>query len=248
MFEYKVSVIIPVYRGEKFIAKNLELIKQSLTTTFKNFEIICVIDGLVDNGLEEAKKVEGVKVLWSKNNLGKGAALKYGFENSTGNFITFLDADMDIAPQELKNFIPYMATADVVIGSKRHPFSKVKYPLIRRILSKGFQICYLCILGLDLRDTQSGLKLIKREVLEIIIPLVMVKRYAFDLELCFLAHKHGFRIVEAPIKLDYKYAGSGVDVHAIINALLDTLAIRYRYTFLKYYQKKFHEEKFKNIK
>ncbi len=240
----KLSVIIPVYNAEKFIAKNLEKIKQSISRYFPNYEIIAVIDGNGDKSMKEAKKVKGIKVIGFVENKGKGAALKYGFENSTGDYITFLDCDMDINPEQLKNFIPYMATADLVIGSKRHPFSKVEYPWDRKILSKGFQIYSWMILQVHLRDTQSGLKLIKREVLKVIMPLILVKRYAFDLELCFLAQKHGFRTVEAPISINYQFVGSGINKRAILGMFLDVLAIRYRYSFLNYYQKKFWEEKF----
>ena len=237
----KLSVIVPCYRAEKFIKKNLTEMKNSIGKYFPNYEIIAVVDGELDKTTEEARKVPGIKVLSYKENKGKGYALKYGFEHSTGDYITFVDCDMDIHPDQLKNFLPYLATADLVIGSKRHPFSKLIYPFSRRVMSKGFQIYSWLILGIKLRDTQSGLKLIKREVLEIIMPLILVKRYAFDIELCFLAQKHGFRTVEAPLHIDYKFAGSGINNSAVLGMFLDVLAIKYRYTFKHYYQNKFHE-------
>ena len=240
----KLSVIVPVYKAEKFIVKNLEKMKESISKYFPNYEIIAVIDGNGDNSMKEAKKVKGIKVIGFKENKGKGAALKYGFENSTGDYITFMDCDMDIHPEQIKNFIPYMTTADLVIGSKRHPFSKVNYPLFRKILSKGFQIYSWLILQVHLKDTQSGLKLVKREVLEVIMPLILIKRYAFDLELCFLAQKHGFRTVEAPININYQFSGTGVNKKTILGMFLDVLAIRYRYSFLRYYQKKYWEDRF----
>lgn len=241
----KISVIVPIYKAEKFIANNLERMKKSISKCFPNYEIIAVIDGNVDNSYSEAKKVKGIKVISLEKNGGKGAALKHGFEYSTGDYITFIDCDMDIHPEQIRNFIPYMATADLVIGSKRHPFSKLKYPWHRKILSKGFQIFSWLVLQVHLRDTQSGLKLIKREVLEVIMPLILVKRYAFDLEICFLAQKHGFRTVEAPlyVNFDDKKKGSA-SWKTIKGMFLDTLAIRYRYSFLQYYQKKFWEDKF----
>lgn len=244
MDDKKLSVIVPVYRAEKFIARNLEQMRDSISEHFPNHEIIVVIDGSPDNSFKEAKGVKGITVMGYKENRGKGAALKYGFEHSTGNYITFADCDMDLHPDQLKNFIPYLATADLVIGSKRHPFSKVRYPLIRKILSKGFQMYSGAVLGVNLSDTQAGLKIIKREVLDVIMPLVMVKKYAFDLELCFLAQKHGFRLVEAPINLDYKFTGSGVTTDAIWGMFVDVLAIRYRYSILNYYKKQFWKDKF----
>lgn len=243
--EKKLSVIVPVYKAEAFIKTNLEQIKKSVSEYFPNNEIIAVIDGHVDNSMLEAFKARGVKVIGYDENKGKGYALKYGFEHSTGEYITFIDCDMDIHPRQLKNFLPYMATADLVIGSKRHPFSKLHYPLKRKILSIGFLIYSWLILGVKLRDTQSGMKLIKREVLEIVLPLVLVKRYGFDLELCFLAQKHGFRAVEAPLHINYgefnKEQGSTIKFRNIIGMFLDVLAIRYRYSIKKYYQKEFHK-------
>ena len=145
----KLSVIVPVYKAEGFIAENLEKMKKGISKYFKNYEIIAVIDGYVDKSLEEAKKIPGIKVIGYKENKGKGHALKYGFEHSKGEYITFIDCDMDIDPKQLKNFIPYAATADIVIGSKRHPFSKVEYPFSRKILSNGFRMYSWLILGVN---------------------------------------------------------------------------------------------------
>lgn len=240
----KLSVIVPVYKAEAFIRKNLEEMKMSIPKYFPNFEIIAVIDGEFDKSKEEAEKVRGIKVVSYKQNKGKGNALKVGFENSTGELITFLDCDMDIHPEQLKNFLPYFATAELVIGSKRHPFSKLQYPFKRKVLSTFFLIYSWLVLGVKLRDTQSGLKMIKREVLEVIMPLLLVKSYAFDIELCFLAQKHGFRAVEAPLHIHYKeFEGKSttVNIRAIKGMFLDVLAIRYRYTFKKFYQKAFWE-------
>ncbi len=241
----KISVIVPVYRAEKFIKKNLRFMKKEFSKLELDFEIIAVIDGYVDNSLREAKKVKGIKVVGYKKNKGKGGALKYGFKYVTGDYVTFIDCDMDINPKQLTNFLPYMATADIVIGSKRHPFSKLNYPLIRKFLSKGFQLYTWLLLGLNLTDTQTGLKLIKRDVLEVIMPLLLVKNYAFDVEMCFLAIKHGFRVVESPINIEYKFNGTGINFQAILGMALDVLAIRYRYSILKYYQHKYHEAHFK---
>jgi glycosyltransferase involved in cell wall biosynthesis len=249
----KLSVIVPVYKAESFIKCNLEEIKKSISQYFPNNEVIAVIDGNGDNSLSEAKKAKGVKIVSYEVNQGKGHALKIGFEASTGDYITFIDCDMDIHPQQFKNFLPYLATADIVIGSKRHPFSKLNYPFKRKVLSLGFLIYSWLILGVKLRDTQSGLKLIKREVLEVIMPLLIVKRYAFDLELCFLAQKHGFRSVEAPLHITYnqftnsKDKESTIKIKDIQGMFLDVLAIRYRYSIIHHYQHAFwHNMEWKN--
>ena len=114
-------------------------------------------------------------------------------------------------------------------------------------MSVGFHYLSRIVLGISINDTQSGLKLLKRDLLEIIMPLVLVKRYAFDLELCFLAEKHGFRTVEAPIKIDFK-GRSNINAGVAFNMFKDMLAIRYRYTIKRYYQKKYRDFHLAGIK
>jgi glycosyltransferase involved in cell wall biosynthesis len=242
--EKKVSIIVPVYRGESFIKKNLEVMKNSISEVFPRNEIIAVIDGHKDKSFTEARKVKDVKVVGYFKNMGKGNALKYGFSHCTGDYVIFLDSDLDLPPKQLKNFLPYLATADIVIGSKRHPFSKVEYPFARKVLSKGFWLYSNMILGVGLSDTQSGMKIMKKEVLDVLMPLVTIKKYAFDLELMFLAKQHNFRTVEAPITVDFHRKHSGIGMNSIMGMALDVLGIRYRYSILNYYQKKYHENAF----
>ena len=236
------SIIIPIYKAESFIKKNLEEIKRTIDEIFPDNEIIAVIDGEDDNSKQEAVKVDGILTYSYKTNKGKGHALYHGFKQSTGKFIAFVDCDLDLDPSQLINFVPYLTTSDIVVGSKRHPFSKINYPFKRKVLSIGFFLYSRIILGVRLRDTQSGLKLIKREALEIIMPLLQVKRFSFDLELCFLAQKHGFKMVEAPLHLTYQQfeeVSSTIRFKDIFIMFYEVLQIRVNYSFKKVYQKEF---------
>ena len=186
-----------------------------------------------------------MKVLSYPRNQGKGFALRYGIERATGDYILFVDIDGDIPIKQIVNFFPYLSTSDIVIGSKRHPFSKINYPWIRKIMSKIFQLCYKIILGVNLRDTQSGLKIIKREVLDAINVSLKINRFSFDIELCFLAQKHGFKVVEAPINIEFKNdIKSTIKISTPLKMLIDIFYIRYLYSIKKYYQKEFHKKKF----
>src|SRR5690606_13340381 len=88
-------------------------------------------------------------------------------------------------------------------------------------------------------DTQVGMKVFRREVLDEVLPVVLVKRYAFDLEILAVARSFGFdRIAEAPVRLHYKFTGSGVNWRAIAQALWDTAAIFYRLRLLRFYERR----------
>jgi hypothetical protein len=85
------------------------------------------------------------------------------------------------------------------------------------------------------RDTQVGLKLFRREVLIAVLPRIVVKRYAFDLELLVVTHHLGFsRVVEAPVHIGQRFS-STINRQAIANILLETAATFYRKNVLRYY-------------
>ena len=90
-----------------------------------------------------------------------------------------------------------------------------------------------------MRDTQVGLKVFRREVAEEVLPLLLVKQFAFDLEFLAVARALGYgRIREQPVTLQYRFTGSGVRSIAVLLALIDTAAIFYRLRILRYYQRK----------
>ena len=246
----KLSVIIPVYRGEKTINSNLIRFKNQMRSLRSKYigrwEIIVIVDGsLADRTYEEAKRVKGVSVYQYYQNQGKGYALMYGVKKSIGDYIIFLDADGDFEIKQIRNFLPYLSSADVVVGSKRHPFSKIEYPWFRRLLSRIFQFISKIILDINLRDTQSGFKVIKREVLDTLGDLTVIRKFAFDLELCFLAQKYGFRVVEAPINIKFQGRSTISFKHAFA-MLFDVFRIRFFFSFKKVYQSKFYQQNFKD--
>ncbi|OIP55410.1 hypothetical protein AUK13_02855 [Candidatus Kuenenbacteria bacterium CG2_30_39_24] len=243
-----ISVIVPVYNINQKFNDNLNLLNFELTANFSDYEIIVVDDGSKNYQPSFSYLNEKIKFFHYDINQGKGHALKYGFEQSKGDLIVFIDGDLELHPREIKNFVNLMEIygVDVVIGSKRHPYSEVNYPLLRRILSFGYQIFIRIFCDLKgVRDSQVGLKLFKREVLASSLPRVLVKKWAFDLELLTVASHLGYKkILEAPIKLDYKSdfgTNSPKELFHLWQVawplLIDTLAIIYRLRILKYYDK-----------
>jgi glycosyltransferase involved in cell wall biosynthesis len=179
-----------------------------------------------------------VRVFHYPMNIGKGFALSCGVDQSAGNLVTFIDADMELDPATIGRFIEIMRTSgcDAVIGSKRHPESRVSYPKFRGLQSAMYQFLIHLLFNLNVRDTQTGLKLFRRQVLKDALPLLAIKKFAFDLELLVVARYLGYRnVVEAPISLDYKFE-STVNLWSAWRVLWDTAAIFYRLRILRYYQ------------
>lgn len=236
------SIIVPAYKQEKTIKKDLENIDEVLSKGLRDYdyEIICVVDGMIDRTLGEAKKVKSskVRIVNYKHNKGKGHAVRYGMVCSKGNLISFLDAGMEISPASITMLMAHMEwyNADVIVGSKRHPVSRVNYPLLRHILSVGYHLGAKFLFGLPLTDTQSGIKIFKRKVLEKILPRLLVKRYAMDIEMLAVSRHLGFRrIYEAPIEVKFDKKTSGIHWTTIFHMVWDTLAVFYRLRILRYY-------------
>lgn len=244
----KISVIMPAYRESGRIAGSIKR-TETFLKGLGDYEIIVVDDGSDDGTYEEAMKSAGpnIRVLRYEKNQGKGNALKFGFNHSDGDIVAFVDADMDLPPEQLSAFIEIMERekADFVVGSKFHPFSEVNYPKRRRFLSFCYQSLIRTFFNLNLSDTQVGMKVMKREPASRIMPALLVKKYAFDLEMLANARRMGYNIAEAPIKLNYNF-NSNVGMRSIRNIFVDTCAIFYRMKILRYYDKVDHDESVDN--
>jgi len=243
-FKGKLSILVPAHNEGPHIYGNIREIQRVFDEIGCRYELIIIDDGSKDETYENAQKaVKGFKNIIIKKmrqNRGKGRALKYGFRFAKGDLVAFLDADLDLHPEQIQNLFKIMneEEVDVVIGSKRHPESKLKYPWHRKIISNVYFFLVKSMFGLPLRDTQTGIKLFKYEVLKKIFPKVLIKRYAFDLELLVNAHHLGYKIAEAPITLNYQRFMGRIGLKAIYHTGLDTMAIFYRMYILKYYNGK----------
>lgn len=238
-----ISVIVPTFRQEKKIVKDIKKIEAALSQVGHPYEVIVVVDGNVDKTLEEASRVKSknVAVYGYDSNHGKGYAIRYGMVRSKGEIIGFIDAGMDLNPNGLSMLLEHFDwyDADIIVGSKRHPVSKVNYPFNRRVISYLSQIFIRLLFGLNIRDTQVGMKFFRRTVLENVLPRLLVKQYAFDIEILTVAHSLGYkRIYEAPIELNWNM-GSGITTSNLWKVLLltlwHTLAIFYRLKIRRYY-------------
>ena len=245
-----ISIIVPAFKQEKTIVRDLKKIKLVLDQLRYPNELICVVDGKADNTFTKAsqfaKNFSNVKVIGYDTNKGKGYAIRFGMAESKGDIVGFIDAGMDLNPNGLSMLLEHFEWygADIIVGSKRHPVSKVYYPWQRKILSMGYQFLVWLFFGLKVKDTQVGMKFFKREVLEKVLPRLLVKRFAFDIEMLAVANYLGFgRIFEAPVDIKLHFGGTSTItsqkfIKEVFAMLLDTLAVFYRLKILRYYSDK----------
>jgi len=237
MQQVELSFVIPAYNEEDFIEDTLGTIDEVIKDKNLPYEIVVVNDGSKDDTLAKARRYAGknghVKVLSYSENVGKGHAVKTGFMKANGNVVIFVDSDMDIDLRTISKYLDALKHVDIVIASKRHRDSRVDTPISRRILSGIFNGLVRVLTGVPLKDTQSGLKAMKKSAFVNIIPRLAVKRYAFDVELLAVANLQGLKVVEMPvnIKLDANFKPE-----AMWHMFLDLLGITYRLRITHWYQ------------
>lgn len=237
------SLIVPVYKQEKTIVQDIKQIKNVLDSIRYDYEIIIVFDGATDQSYKKIKQanIPKVKTISYIKNQGKSHAIQIGMKKAVGDYIMFIDSGMEIDPNSISMLLEHMEwyNADVIVGSKRHPASQVNYVASRKLLSEGYYYIVKFLFGIKVRDTQAGIKIFRKNVLEKVLPKMVGKKFTGDLEMLVIADTLGFkRIFEAPIKLNYALGSlsSATTIKSILNILIDTLAIWYRKNVLRYYK------------
>jgi glycosyltransferase involved in cell wall biosynthesis len=226
------SLVVPFYNPGPVVRQTVERAASALDACGIAFEIIGVSDGSTDGS---AASLDGllpgvVHTVALDTNHGKGYAVRAGMERARGRFVGFIDADGDIPPEILKEFVAVAMTQspDIVFGSKRHPDSEVNASVVRRLSSLGYRWLVSVLFDLSVPDTQTGIKLLRAEVVAAALSQMTENRFAFDLELFLLARSLGFDAwVDLPVRVD-KGSSSTVSLRAAGSIVVDTMNIYWK--------------------
>jgi glycosyltransferase involved in cell wall biosynthesis len=202
----KISIVVPIYNEEKTLEKIIAAVENADVFGLEK-EIVLVNDCSKDKSKEILEKYkERHKVLHHEKNKGKGAALKTGFQNSTGDIVLIQDADLEYDPNEYVNLIkPILdGKADVVFSSRflsHHPHRVLYFwhSLGNKFLTGLSNV----MTSLNLTDVESCYKAFKKETLDRIAPKLKSNRFGIDPELVAraakLSRKNECRIYEVGI-------------------------------------------------
>ena len=187
------SILIPVFNEEE----SLLALFSELKNHFKNnvaVEIIFINDGSSDNSQilieKEISHHSSWKLINLYRNYGKSIALQSGIDISSGELIATLDSDLQDDPKELMNLVNKLNDADVIVGWKKNRLD----PLEKRLASKVFNFFIRIFSGLKIMDSNSGLKVLKREVAKSLNLYGGRHRY-----IPLLAHQKNFVVNEIPV-------------------------------------------------
>ncbi len=228
-----VTLVLPFFNpGPTVLLDTLERSATTLSAAGITFEIIAVSDGSTDGS---HRALDGLlpgvlQTIVLPTNRGKGYALREGMSRGSGRYIGFIDADGDIAPEVLSEFVTATAdNPDIIYGTKLHRGGRIHYPFVRKVYSWAYRHLVKNLFDLPLVDTQTGVKLVRREVLSVLLPFMIEDGFAFDLELFVLARQLGFdRLVELPVRVQ-KRASSTISIRSVWSIWRDTVAIFWRH-------------------
>ena len=232
----RLSVVVPAFNEAQRLSATIEVIAAWAEARLSAAEILIVDDGSTDQTRQVAealaarlgsKKVR-IAVLGRTQNLGKGASVREGMLAASEPWVLMTDADLSTPIEDLDTLAAAADGAQVVFGSRAARGAQVTQhqPLYRELMGKTFNKLVRLIVTGGIRDTQCGFKLFDREAARAIFSRAKVDRFAFDVEVAFLARKLGLTVREVPVR----WANSpATTVHAIRDSarmFADLLRIR----------------------
>lgn len=227
--DVELSVVIPFFNPGDSMRPTVDRLVDALRREDVGFEVICVSDGSTD-GSEHSLEGAGdeVRVIVNPVNRGKGAALHTGFSHALGSFVGMVDADGDIDPVHLVDYVRLAQAngAHIVYADKRLAASTSASSPFRKLVSIGFSSVVGTLFALGVRDTQTGCKLFSRHAMATVLPRLREERFAFDLEFFVAAKAAGVSSLHAaPVHLSERLAGSTVTSSTILRTLGDALTV-----------------------
>jgi glycosyltransferase involved in cell wall biosynthesis len=204
--EHSLLLLIPAYNEEC----RIEPVLRDYARYFKEhhrgkFQLVVVLNGCTDNTLDVVRRVgadyRAVTALEFPDAIGKGGALIEGLKLAPlADLIGYVDADGATPPRAFHDLVRHIEEADCVIGSRWLPGAvlHVEQSGQRRFASRAFHLIVQCLFWMNIRDTQCGAKVMRREAVEKVHSSLRIADMAFDINLLYSLKRAGYRILEVP--------------------------------------------------
>jgi glycosyltransferase involved in cell wall biosynthesis len=231
------SIVVPAFNEAVRIGERAGLLNAAakagdidpLTT-----ELIIVDDGSTDETARRAERLLApfyprLRILTLHKNSGKGAAIRVGAGAAAAPFVAFMDADMSVDPAQVPLLVAAMKNADVAIGSRSLTDSTIQsHSRHRVVMGRSFNFLANAMTNVGLKDTQCGFKAFRTPIARILFHLMVIDRFAFDVEVLSLARQLGMQISEVPVEWQ---EGPNSTVRPVSDSMamaVDVLRIRWR--------------------
>ncbi len=236
-----ISYILPTYQAETFIYNNLKAFSKYCLESGYNSEIIVVNDGSTDRTNETIERYlreqdgDMVKYINMLQNMGKGTAIKNGIEESKGQYIVFTDCDLQYSFKNIKDVVDALLHngTNIVIASRMHKdsiytikSSNLSWIYIRHTAGRIYNKLIKFFTGLNLDDTQAGLKGFDRDTAGLIFRKMTISGFGFDVDILACAKENNKKISTIPVEFNYEHEMSTINfVRQIFIMSIDVLRV-----------------------
>jgi dolichyl-phosphate beta-glucosyltransferase len=229
----ELSIVVPAFDEAERLGPSLRRVLDYLARRGEGAEVLVVDDGSRDGTAAVARgfAAEGVRLLSHPGNRGKGAAVRTGLAASRGRRVLITDADLSTPIDDLELLEPHLAEAELVLGSRGVAASRIseRQPFYREWMGRTFNLLVRSAGVRGIRDTQCGFKLLDGEVARRLAAELTVDRFAYDVELVFVARRHGYRVVEVGVRWADSPASRVHPVWDSLSMMRDLARIRWRH-------------------
>jgi len=205
-----ISLFIPIYNEEKIAEYNISQIYDKMSEFFSDFEIIVVNDNSNDNSEDIlrsiSKKNKRIKYVTFNNGPSRRENLAEAFKLAKGNIIAFMDMDIPVSLDSLKELIESVeGNYDLSTGSRYLDESKIKRTLLRHVISIIYNSFMKLYFRSKVKDHQCGFKAFKKEVIfnlikELGYDKTFKRGWFWDVELLIRAQRKGYNVYEFPVQ------------------------------------------------
>jgi dolichyl-phosphate beta-glucosyltransferase len=208
------TIVIPAYNEELRLPDSLLKIANFLRQQTYRSEVLVVENGSTDRTAWMVEEFQAnhvkpddpfeIRLLHSAK--GKGAAVKMGMLTGCGQYFFLCDADLSMPIEEIEQFLlpQLLKSYDVIIGSREASGARrYNEPFHRHLLGRVFNLLVHALIIPNIKDTQCGFKCFTHRAVHSIFPCITIDGWGFDIEVLYIAHQRGFRVIEIPIQWYY---------------------------------------------
>jgi len=219
------TVVIPAYHEGDRLRETVRRVGEVCASVAGAHEIIVVLDGAEEatraSVQPDARAGREVRVLVNERNRGKGFSIRRGVLDARGACVVFTDADLSIPIESLGAFMAALdGGADIAIATRLAADAKEHGTRARgrRFMSRAFNTLVQGTMLPGITDSQCGFKAFRRDVARQLFQAQRIDRFAFDVEVLWLARAWGYRVVEVPVTCVYY-------THSSVRRVLDSVSM-----------------------
>lgn len=226
-----VSIVLPCYRAAHLARRSVATLVDALVASTLDWEIVVVDDGGGDFAPAEWEDESHIRLIRLPQNRGKGAAVRAGMLAASGSVRVFTDVDLPFGVDLIPVMVHYLHERryHMVIGDRLLSTSEysIHLPWQRRVASAVFTNIVGRFVTGGFFDTQCGLKAVRGDVADALFPLLRLDRFAFDVELVYVALKHRLDIKRVPVRLLHNQTSSVRLLRDSAHGFWDIFRIKY---------------------